>query len=100
MEDVKYKACLVANGYSQKECMAINKVFSPVVKYNSIHMFLFMVTTFDLELEQLNVKTFFLHDELEEKIYMRQSKGFAISSKEDNVYLLKKSLYGLKQLAR
>ena len=51
---------------------------------------------YDLLLEQFDVKTAFLHGKLEEKIYMKQSQGFEIEKKEDHVYLLKKSLYGLK----
>ncbi|KAL3514410.1 hypothetical protein ACH5RR_027127 [Cinchona calisaya] len=55
---------------------------------------------YDLELEQLDVKTTFLHGELEEQIYMKQPEGFKIEEKEDHVCLLKKSLYGLKQSPR
>ena len=50
----------------------------------------------DLELEQLDVKTF-LHDELEKRIYMKQPKWFVQEGQENIVRLLKKSLYGLKQ---
>ena len=51
---------------------------------------------YDLELEQLNVKTAFLYGELEEQSYMEQPHGFEVDGKEDYVCLLKKSLYGLK----
>jgi len=42
----------------------------------------------------------FLHGELEELIYIKQLNGFTILGKEDHVYLLKKSLCGLKQYKR
>lgn len=77
-----------------------NEVFSPVVKHSSIRVLLAMVALFDLELEQLDVKTAFLHGELEERIYMHQPEGFIVQGKEDHVCLLKKSLYGLKQSPR
>jgi hypothetical protein len=50
----------------------------------------------DYELEQLDVKTAFLHGELEEVIYMDQLEGFVVLEKENLVCRLKKSLYGLK----
>jgi len=42
----------------------------------SIWMLLAIVALFDLELEQVDVKTVFLHDELEEMIYMKQPEGY------------------------
>ena len=59
-----------------------------------------MVTLFDLELKQLDVKITFLHGELEEQIYIHQPEGIIILGKEYHVCLLKKSLYSLKQSPR
>ena len=43
----------------------------------------------------MDVKTAFLHGDLDKEIYMEQSEGFTIKEKKDYVYKLKKSLYGL-----
>ncbi|RVW38700.1 Retrovirus-related Pol polyprotein from transposon TNT 1-94 [Vitis vinifera] len=99
-EPPKYKSRLVAKGFSQKEGIDYNEVFSPVVKHKSIRVLLAMVSVFDLELDQLDVKTAFLHGNLEEEIYMKQPEGFVDSEKSDHVCFLKKSLYGLKQSPR
>jgi hypothetical protein len=50
-----------------------------------------------LHLEQLDVKTIFLHGYLEEEIYMQQPQGYEVKGKANLVCRLKKSLYGIKQ---
>ena len=77
------------------------EVFSPVVKHTSITVLLALVAVRNLHLEQLDVKTAFLHRDLDETIYMRQPEGY--EKQEDSkelVCLLHKSLYGLKQSPR
>ncbi|KAG8499112.1 hypothetical protein CXB51_005523 [Gossypium anomalum] len=96
VEEPRYKARLVAKGYNQILGVDFTDVFSPVVKHSSIRVLLGIVAMHDLELEQLDVKTAFLHGELKEDIYIQQLEGFTVLEKEDYVYLLKKSLYGLK----
>jgi len=99
-EPPKFKGRLVAKGFSQIFSVDNNDVFSPVVKYSSIRTFFSIVASHDLELEQLDVKTAFLHGELEEEIYMDQPEGFIVPGKENYVCKLKRSLYGLKQSPR
>jgi len=99
-EPSKYKARLVAKGYSQILGVDYTDVFSLVVKHNSFRTFLSIVASHDLELEQLDVKTAFLHGELVEDIYMDQPEGFIVHGKEKYVCKLKRSLYGLKQSPR
>jgi hypothetical protein len=76
-----------------------DEVFSPVVRHTFIRAVLALVADQDLELEQLDVKTF-LHGNLEEEIFMVQPEGFKKPGTENLVYRLKKSLYGLKQSPR
>ena len=59
------------------------------------------MATEDLELEQLDVKTKFLHRDVEEDIYMSQPAGLSATwEKSLLVCRLKKSFYGLKQALR
>ena len=58
-----------------------------------------IVVQFDLKLEQMNVKTVFLHGEMEEKTYINNLKVIFKNVKK-KVCLLKKFLYGLKQSPR
>ena len=77
-----------------------NEIFSPVVKMSTIRLVLGMVAAENLHLEQLDVKTAFLHGDLEEDIYMIQPEGFVVQGQENLVCKLRKSLYGLKQAPR
>jgi hypothetical protein len=90
----------VAKGFAQKEGVDYNEIFSPVVKHTSIRVLLSLVAHGDLELEQLDVKTTFLHGDLDEEIYMYQPEGYKVEGKESQICRLRKSLYGLKQSPR
>ena len=67
---------------------------------SSIRLVLGMVAVENLHLEQLDVKTTFLHDDLEEDLYIIQLEGFIVQGQENLVRKLRKSLYGLKQAPR
>ena len=96
----RYKARLVVKGFRQKKGIDFEEIFSPVMKMSSIRVALGLAASMNLEIEQLDVKTAFLHGDLKEEIYMEQPKGFEVKSKENFVCKLKKSLYGLKQAPR
>ncbi|GKC96464.1 retrotransposon protein, putative, ty1-copia subclass, partial [Tanacetum coccineum] len=72
----RYKARLVARGFTQRAGIDYNEVFSPVVRHTSIRVILALTACKDYELEQLDVKTTFLHGNLEEVIYMKQPPGY------------------------
>jgi hypothetical protein len=96
----RYKARLVVQGFVQKKDIDFDEIFSLVVKMNSIRTILSLVAVEDLHLEQLDVKTTFLHGDLEEDIYMQHPQWFEVKGKGNLVCKLKKSLYGLKQAPR
>ncbi|RVW17541.1 Retrovirus-related Pol polyprotein from transposon TNT 1-94 [Vitis vinifera] len=79
-ESACYKARLVAKGYTQKEGVNHQEIVSPVVKHTSIRLLLVMVAQYDLEFEQMDVKTALLHSNLEEEILRNNQRG--------HVYLL------------
>ena len=87
-------------GFTQIEGVDFTDVFSLVVKHSSIRVLLALTAYFNLELEQLEVKTAFLHVDLEEIFYWNQPPGFEKKGGENLVCMLKKSLYGLKQSSR
>jgi len=63
-------------GYAQRKSIDCIDVFSSVVKHSSIWILLPLVAQYGLELDQFDVKTAFLHGDLEEMIYMSQPTGF------------------------
>ncbi|GJT23082.1 retrovirus-related pol polyprotein from transposon TNT 1-94 [Tanacetum coccineum] len=85
----------------EEDWVDYNEIFSLVVKMTTIKLVMSIVASEDLHLEQLDVKTAFLHGDLDEDIYMTQPEGFNLVGKEENLMCkLNKSLYRLKQAPR
>ena len=95
----RFKARLVAQGYSQSEGIDYEEVFSPVVRFTSIRFLLALATVNDWHIHQMDVKTAFLQGSLDTDIYMKQPPGYADKEKSNHVCHLRKSIYGLKQAA-
>ena len=96
----RYKACLVAQGYNQKQGLDYKETFSPVVWFESIRSVIALGAQHKLQLHQMGVSTAFLNGELTEEVYMRQPKGFVEKGKEHMICRLNRSIYGLKQSPR
>ena len=69
------------------------KIFSPVVKMSTIRLVLGMVAVENLHLEQLDVKTEFLHGDLKEDLYMIQPEGFIVQGQENLICKLRALFY-------
>lgn len=76
VEKPSYKSRLLAKRFTQVEGVDFNEIFFSVVKHSSIRIILALVNHFNMKLEQLEVKTAFLHMNLEETIYMSQREGY------------------------
>jgi hypothetical protein len=96
----KFKGHLVAKGYSQVKGVDFSEIFSPVEKITSIRVLMSLAATFDLEIEHMDVKTTFLHGDMEEEVYMKQLEGFVVKGKQELVCKIKRYLYGLNKSPR
>ena len=96
----RFKARLVAQGYSQVKGVDYDEVFSPMAQNTSVKSLLALANAHDLEIHQTDVKTSFLNGSLDCQIYMSQPEGFVDPDRPNHVCKLKKSIYGLKQSAR
>jgi hypothetical protein len=94
----RYKAKLVAKGYSQQCCMDYEETFAPDVKMTTIHTFIVVASVRQWYISQLDVQNAFLNGHLQEKVYMMPPHG--VSHDSGYVCKLKKVLYGLKQAPR
>jgi hypothetical protein len=94
----RFKARLVARGFSQVYGEDYTETFAPTVRMDTLRIFLAIVAGEDLECRQYDIKNAFTESELQEKIYLSKPDGIPVR----DGYALRtlRSLYGLKQSAR
>lgn len=97
---VKYKARIVAQGYTQSFGEDFDEVFAPVVSHAALRTFLVVAAKQKLVVRHFDVKTAYLYGSLEEETYMRQPPGYRAEGQEELVCRLSRSIYGLRQSAR
>lgn len=95
----RYKARLVARGYTQVEGIDYKETFCPVIKSKSIRTLLAFSVEQDWQVHQLDITAAYLNGKLNETIFMEQPQ-LNLHGKTNEVCLLKKSLYGLHQSGR
>lgn len=94
----RFKARLVAKGFQQTFMKDYNEIFAPVARITTLRFILALANQFDYNVHHMDVKKAFLNGDLEEDIYMHIPEG--IEHDGTKVWMLNKSLYGLKQAAR
>jgi hypothetical protein len=95
-----YKARLIAKVFQQRYGIDYEDTFSSVIKSATIRIILSIAVTRGWSLRQLDVQNAFLHEDLEEEVYMRQPSEFEDKTHPNYVCRLDKTLYGLKQAPR
>uniref|UniRef100_A0A2N9G9W6 Reverse transcriptase Ty1/copia-type domain-containing protein n=2 Tax=Fagus sylvatica TaxID=28930 RepID=A0A2N9G9W6_FAGSY len=105
-EIIRYKARLVAQGFSQRPGIDYEETYSPVMDAITFRFLISLVVTENLDMRLMDVVTAYLYGSLDNDIYMKIPEGYkmpeAYNSKSRNMYSIKlqRSLYGLKQSGR
>ncbi|KAI3692362.1 hypothetical protein L6452_32176 [Arctium lappa] len=105
-EIVRYKARLVAQGFSQRPRIDYEETYSPVVDATTFRYLISMVVQEGIDMRLMDVVTAYLYGSLDTDIYMKLPEGLKllesckVSSQEQCSIKLNKSLYGLKQSGR
>ena len=97
---LRYKARLVAQGFSQVFGVDYTDTYSPVTKFVSIRIFLAISVQLGLIIHTMDVDTAFLNADIDEDIWVKIPEGTKLAANDDGIYKLRKSLYGLKQASR
>jgi hypothetical protein len=94
----RFKAWLVAQGFSQRPGVDYSNTFSPVVKLRTLRTVLALMAARGIHAHYAHTETTFLNAYLQEEIFLRQPKGAADGTL--CVLRLIKSTYGLKEASR
>ena len=97
---IKYKARLVAQGFSQQPGIDFEETFAPVGRSTSLRILLTLAAAHNLEIHQADVEGAYLNGDLDRDIYMKIPQAYNQLDSSCNALKLRKTLYGLKQSGR
>nr|GEW13096.1 hypothetical protein [Tanacetum cinerariifolium] len=90
---IKNKARLVAQGHTQDERIDYEEVFSPVARIEAIRLFLAYASFIGFMVYQMDVKSAFLYETIEEEVYVCQPPGFEDPDHPDKVKQKKNDIF-------
>ena len=96
----RYKARLVAQGYSQEEGIDYDEIYSPVIRQATLRYILSFCMAEGLEIELADIETAFLYGDLDRILFMKCPPGDVFKIPEGKCLQLLKAIYGLKQAGR
>ena len=94
----RYRARLVAKGYSQKHGVDYDEIFAPVIRHSTMRMVLSLCAHYGLHTRHLDVPKAFPQADIDFDCYMAPPAGVRLP--KGKCFQLLKSIYGLKQAAR
>ena len=77
----KYKSKFVAHGFYQKEGIGYDETFTHVARYTNIQDIISLAFVLIWKFHQMDVKTSFLNNEVEEQVYIQQTERFVVYGK-------------------
>lgn len=96
----RFKARWVVKGYLQQFGVDFDQTFAAVVKPMAFRVLFAIAAFFDLDIDQMDVKTAFLYGLIDQLVYVEIPKGTESATNRDMVCKLLKTLYGFKQSPR
>ena len=105
-EIIRYKARLVAQGFSQRPGIDYEEAYAPVMDAITFRFFISLVAKENLDMRLMDVVTAYLYESLDNDIYMKIPEGYKMpetynpTSRSMYSIKLQRSLYGLKQSGR
>ncbi|GKD70074.1 retrovirus-related pol polyprotein from transposon TNT 1-94, partial [Tanacetum coccineum] len=93
---IRNKSRLVAKGYSQQEGIDFEELFAPEARLEAVRMFMVYAAHKNFTIYHMYVKTAFINGPLKEEVFVSQPDGFVDPHFPNNIYRLKKALYGLQ----
>ena len=83
-EVVRYKARLVAQGFSQRPNIDFDQTYSPVMDGITFRYLIFLVENMNLDMQLMDIMIAYLYGSLDAYIYMKILDGFKIPHIKEN----------------